>query len=239
MISYIEKLSPQDVARLPNGSIKTRILAMYSGYGTSFDFLDFWLQKEGEKITAAICRFEGAAWLLASEDANWEELSSFLKVIAPTLLADAKTAESLGLTPFESFFEVSKEAAEGQSDTKTPPIMQIYDMLMSGADGDIEIPNKTEWYADISHRFRHETAKAAATKNAVALAGFVAEDSALITGVATDSSQRSKGEGKAVLDELLKALCPRIVYAEATEKAVGFYIKCGFSHSAVLVRCRT
>ena len=109
MISYIESLTPSDVANLPSGSIKTRILALFLGYGAGFDFLDFWLQKEKDKTTAAICRFEGTAWLVATEDANAEELSAFLSVIAPEVLLESETAKRLGLAPFEEFFEVKKE----------------------------------------------------------------------------------------------------------------------------------
>lgn len=239
MITYIETLNPEDFANLPNGSMKTRILALFSGYGAGFDFLDFWLQKETDKITAAICRFEGAAWLVATEDANWEELSAFLKVISPEVFLEFETAKRLGITPQEKFFEVKKETLVQDNNIPTPPIMQIYDMLMSGADGDIEITNKNEWYADISYRFRHGMAKAVATEKAVALAGFVFGDSAVVTGVATEPNSKHRGEGKAVLDLLCKALHTSTIYAEATDRAIGFYLKCGFLQSATLVRCKT
>ena len=239
MISYIENLTAKDVEDLPEGSIKTRLLAMLKCYGANFDFLDFWLQKERDKVTAVISRFEGEAWLLASNDANGEELAEFLKVISSTVLTDIKTAEASGLVPQNKFYELCKETAESGGDVSAPPIMQLYDMLMSGADGDIEIANKDEWYADVSHRLRHETAKVTATQNAVAFAGFVTDDSALISGVATKPNARGKGEGSAALNDLCGSLYPRKVYAEATDKAVGFYLKNGFTESAELCRCKT
>ena len=239
MISYVENLCIKDFECLPEGSIKTRILGMFKCYGANFDFLDFWLQKDENKVTAAISRFEGEAWLLASQDANWEELSEFVRVIAPIVLTDVKTAKALGLDPQNEFFEVCKETADGGDNAPPPPIMQIYDLLMSGRDGDIGISGKDEWYADISHRFRHGIAKAKVAQNAVALAGFVTDDSALISGVATKPSARGNGEGSAALDGLCKLLYPRKVYAEATDKVVGFYLKNGFSKSAKLCRCKT
>ncbi|MBR5452382.1 MAG: GNAT family N-acetyltransferase [Clostridia bacterium] len=238
MIIYVDNLFEKDIEHLPDGSLKTRILGMYMGYGADFDFLDFWLQKENENTTAVISRFEGESWLLASQDANWEELGEFLKVIAPDVLTDSKTAESLGVAPQNKFFEVCKEAARQGNDVPNPPVKQICDMLMSGADGDIEIPNKDEWYADVSHRFRHGIARASVTQNAVALAGIVTKDAALISGVATKRQARGKGEGSAVLTNLCELLYPRKIYAEATDGAVGFYLKNGFTKSAELCRCK-
>lgn len=239
MISYTENLDSKDLNTLPDGSIKTRIEGLFVSYGADFDFLDFWLQKDETETTAALCRFEGEVWLLASDNANWEELREFLKVIAPTVLTDSKTADRIGLVPQNKFFELCKLPEGKGGDLPTPPIMQIYDMLMTGADGDIEIPDKNEWYADVSHRFRHGTARANVTQNAVALAGVVTNNAALISGVATKKTARGKGEGRAVLEGLCSSLYPRKVYAEASDDAVGFYLRCGFLQSAELCRCKT
>lgn len=239
MISHVEKVDPKELENLPQNSIATRIEAMSKAYGGGFGFLDFWLQKNETETTAALCRFSGELWLLASKTADFEELSSFCGVIAPTVLTDTDTAQRMGLSVCNEFFEVCKHPTEGKNSVENHSLMQIYDLLTEGADGDIEILDKTEWYADLSHRIRHQTAMAAASENAVALAGFVGQETALVTGVATRPSKRGTGEGKAVLEELSKRLFSRTVYAEATEKTLGFYLGCGFFESGRLSRSKT
>ena len=108
-----------------------------------------------------------------------------------------------------------------------------------GSDGDIFIPDYSEWYADLSHRMRHGTAAATLLEGSAALAGFVGENAALITGVSTYSDHRGKGEGRAAVLRLAAALYPRKVFAEATENTAKFYEKCGFERSQILCRARS
>lgn len=239
MISYVEALSQNELSSIPNSSVKTRILAMFLGYGASFDFLDFWLQRNEEETTAAICRFSGEVWVAANSNADFCELLNFCKVVAPVVLTDLETANKMGLDPEIQFLELSKLGkSSGDAECFSQDVMALYDRLTSGFDGDIEILDKNEWYADMSHRFRHGVAKWTLSNTAAALAGFVTEESALITGVSVDESARGKGEGRAVLDDLCAALGSRRIYAEASEKTAEFYKKCGFEISAKLCRCK-
>lgn len=235
MISYTETVTAEELKNLPQNSISVRIEAMNKAYGGGFDFLDFWLQKNQAEITAALCRFSGELWLIANENADFEELSSFCKVVAPAVLTDLATACRLKLQIAEEFGEFQFEAGESASSEKAQ-IWRIYDMLIKGADGDITIPDKDEWYADLSHRMRHGTATAALLENSVALAGFVGQTAALVTGVATDPESRGNGEGKRATLLLAKALYPRKIFAEATRKSQGFYLACGFKRTNTLCR---
>ena len=238
MISYTEKIGCDELRTLPPSSVSVRIESMNKAYGGSFDFLDFWIQKNETEITAALCRFSGELWILANENADFEELSAFCKVSAPTVLTDVATAKRLGVTITSEFIELCLEPcqrAEGQA----VGIESLYKALIKGSDGDVFIPDYAEWYADISHRMRHGTAAATLLDVSVALAGFVGENAALITGASTDPDHRGKGEGKAAVMQLAAALYPRKIFAEATENTVKFYEKCGFARSRALCRARS
>ena len=238
MITYLEKPLKDAFSALGQSSVRVRLEAMLCGYGTNLDFLDFWLQKKETEVTAALCRFSGELWLLAKENADFEELSAFCKVMAPTVLTDEQTASRLGDGEKESFYELVLETAE-KSPCEEVNLKRLYEMLMEGADGDILIPDKDEWYADVSHRIRHSVASAVLTENAAALAGFVSDEGALITGVSVKPSARGKGFGKQAVMELAGGLAPRKIYAEAGEETRGFYLSLGFVISNRLVRIKS
>jgi N-acetylglutamate synthase-like GNAT family acetyltransferase len=124
----------------------------------------------------------------------------------------------------------SEQPAEAEISVK---ISELYELLKNGEDGDIELPGFQEWYADYCIRKNHKSAEHFAINGAVAVAGFVTEQEALITGVAVAKSQREKGKGKSAVIGLVQKLraenLNKRVFVCAKHNKAEFYKKIGFN----------
>ena len=113
-------------------------------------------------------------------------------------------------------------------------IKSVYDMLLNGQDGDIDLPPFEYWYTDFCLRYNHNAGEYALSENAVAVAGFISEGASLITGVATKKEARGNGEGSRCLKALIhniRTKYPKSRIFSATTAAHDFYIKNGFVQS--------
>ena len=85
----------------------TRILAYYNTYGAEFDFFKLWVQLVNDEITAAVCLIDGSATLTCRDNADFDELSAFLRMVGfATLQADLGAAKKLAAYCRENGIEV-------------------------------------------------------------------------------------------------------------------------------------
>jgi N-acetylglutamate synthase-like GNAT family acetyltransferase len=235
MIEYTEALSEKDLAGFPDGAEKVRILSLLSAYGTKYPFLDFWMQKTEENITAVMMRFDGVVTLVSLPDADFLEIGLFLPAITSTLFSSLETAKRLGLQLKKEVYEL---VFSGNTPSETGEVStdfnKIYEILSSSGDEDISLGDRDEFYADISHRTRKGCAVSLLTETGAAVCPFMTDSLALISGVAVESHARGKGEGKRAVLALVNNVLPRKIYVTATKEKAGFYEKCGFRISACL-----
>ncbi len=237
MIKYFEVLPEDALNSLPENSVKTRIEGIYKAYGGSFPFLDFWLQLKGEKITAALCKFESELWLAANEYADFSEIAEFCPVVVKGVLTEKSIAEKCGFGIKTKFSEmVYNNIYTFKTEDESFDISAAYDLLKT-VGGNIEMGERDYFYADISRRIRQGAAKGVLTENAVAIAGFIGKNSALISGVGVKKENRRSGGGSNALKRLIGSINAERIYAEATENTVGFYLKNGFLKNSTLCRC--
>ena len=79
-----------------------RVRCLTSAYGLSGSLVSVWLGEENGEITAAVSLFDGAATVLASDNADFSELSHFLRGLSFSSLCGEE----------ETFFNNSKFAVE-------------------------------------------------------------------------------------------------------------------------------
>ncbi len=227
MITLAQQLPP-----MPTDIASVRIEALFKAYGADYSFLTFWVQQNAGQTTACLCRFYGNFTLWANKTADYSELQEFLQVLAVGEIFCAKEiAEKLK-------FSLQSECVAlkcGQDfalprDTSEISLQRVYDLLLSGRDGPIALPDFADWYPDISHRLRHGCARVAATAYSVALAGFEAKDAAVVTGVATEPSVRGQGHGRQAVADLCAALQQqnKQIFVYTTRQVAPFYTKMGF-----------
>ena len=146
MIRLMEDFAPWDV-------YSARALSAYRSYGDG----QFWLQ-DG---TAAISLVDGFAILSAKENADWEELTAFLRMQPWTRLqCDAAIAARL---PFDIewasvlFQFIAPLLPDTCTPTPTMDVAEVYEILKRC--GFPELKNRAEWMADLALRWRKGTAR--------------------------------------------------------------------------------
>lgn len=211
--------------------VSVRIESLFNTYGQTI--LDLYVQKKDGVVTALMAVLGSGCTLVAHDDADFDELRSFLRCLGVEAFCDFDTAERLGHSSRQTAELLLWQGDMPQSaDERSVKIANVYDLLKNGEDGDIVLPCFDEWYADFCVRVNHKGAEYFALDNAVAVAGFTTDREALITGVAVEKSQRKKGLGAAAVKGLigkLKVKNPDIkVFVCAVEDRVKFYEKIGF-----------
>ena len=239
MIKLIE--SPDELPHGFSGPLFARIAGTAAAYGYSMPFALFWRQINdvtGED-TAVVSSFDCNMTLCAFDNADFDELAEFLPAVGgQTLLCESRVVHQLGFdsgseyTALE-FITESEISVGAESDDFT--LEELYALLKSGEDGEIELPEHDAWYADMSHRIRHGGAEVFAVREgntlaAAAVSPFVSEGLALISGVAVDPLCRRKGLGKNAVAGLAVRLklSDRQVFVISEEKLIPFYKSAGF-----------
>lgn len=227
MIERIEKL-PEG---LPENVVTARINALFSAYRDSVG-VDIFAQTVDGKITAIFGGMDGSFSLQLYGEADVEELDSYFSFLSATVFCDAATADALHCEgkQYSDLYELT-DAVETTDGDGHGRISDVYDVLKMGDDGDIALPPFDLWYTDLCVRFNHGSADFALCDGAVAVAGFVTDQNALITGVAVNKNDRKKGRGTKALKTLLSNIRkkhPSCRVFAATQNAGGFYIKNGF-----------
>lgn len=228
MIRYCEKLTVDDLDFLQNDSLKVKITSLLLAYGAAANFLDFWIISNENGPCGAVCRFESSATVSVNDEADFEELSSFLRVIAAEVLCTKEVREKLSLCDYQELFEVEKHFDPIEAKQEQIDIFKLYELLKKGEDGDLSLPDKNSFYVDLSHRMRHKTAAAVLFEDSAAVCGFIGADAGLISGVAVEKSARGKGKGKSVLDAVCRSSGRETVFAHCTKQKLPFYLSCGF-----------
>lgn len=219
----------------------TRISACMTVYSTEYPFALFYLQEIGEQITAALCKIDGAMTICCAENADFEELSQFIKAVGfDSLLCDASVCDSLGLEPEKTGWIVEYCKTEKEFDNHSAffavgfELSGVYDILhRSDFDG---LDNRARWLSDVSFRVNRGAAKAAAVQEdgelaACAMVLFETQAAALIGAVATLPAHRGKGYAGALVTSLAreeKAANKRVELLCASNGIVDFYQKLGF-----------
>ncbi len=218
MIKLISNFSEGPIAD-PN---YIKIAATIRAYGTARPFCTAWRQDE-----TIICRVDGNMTIYG-EDFDQEELKNFIGAVgAKTISCSIRAAEKLGF-PYKKYKVLRSLKGMPSAADFSPSCDEVYRLLTEGTDGDISLPDRTAFIADLSHRIRHETALAAVFKSAVCVVPFMTDYGALICGVATEASARGSGfAGMCVAGMVNKLARPTFVIC--SESLVPFYKKFGFA----------
>ena len=231
MIERITRL-PQDS---PNNVVSARISALMNTYEQSIG-IDIFKQVIDGEVTALFGGMDNSFSLLAGHNALFSELDAYFRLLGSTVFCFNSIAENLNSKQKNTFlvYELidNKDCSYGVE--LHGSIKSVYDMLLNGQDGDIDLPPFEYWYTDFCLRYNHNAGEYALSENAVAVAGFISEGASLITGVATKKEARGNGEGSRCLKALIhniRTKYPKSRIFSATTAAHDFYIKNGFVQS--------
>ena len=139
-----------------------RILALLKSYGTAYRFATFYRQIIDGKITAILSKLDNDVTLALDDGFDNEELVRFFCITGhgtilcdPAFQIDAKFEEGVIMSSeVKRDLNVMGAGMIGISVDEYPKLMDLYNFI------DYENQDFKSWYVDISHRVRHNTAKA-------------------------------------------------------------------------------
>lgn len=226
-ISQIEVYSKVDIYSI-------RILSLLNAYGCKYPFARFYRQVNSCGKVSAILSVLDKDFTLSfdNEFADKDEIKEFLSVIGfETLLCD----ESLHIdVPYEygvvmKTYKKIKTSCNYDEVNKYNYLLDLYNFIE--CDGN----NFDSWYVDISHRIRHNSAKAFTLNvdnqivSSVILSSIY-QNNAIITGVRTNPKFRKKGYGSALVSTICSNVVGDVYLMREKDKNESFYKKLGFEN---------
>ncbi len=212
-----------------------RIQSAAEAYGLNEPFAQFWTQ--GDK--AALCKLDDAVVLDAAGDADFTEITDFIRMTgAAKLLCSAQTAEQIGFPAVchgqIMAYRNTVKAEIPAGFELNPSLREVHALLCESATATFVPPEFEPFYMDLSHRIRHGAAVAAGIRQGetlVSCAVCIAKtaDKAVISAVAVKPEQQRRGYGRAVLTALASRLQQSEIYIfRVQDENEDFYRAFGF-----------
>lgn len=212
-----------------------RILALLKSYGTSYNFATFYRQIIDGKITAVISKLDNDITLALDGDFDNAELVRFFCI----------TGHSSILCPNEFQFGAKyDEGAIMQTNKKMnlpiveatvdeyPKLMDLYNFI------DYENQDFKSWYVDISHRVRHNTAKAY-TLNvdgfivSSSILSSIYDNTAVLSAVRTQEEFRNMGYASFLVSYICNDVKSSVFLMREANINESFYSRLGFENTGI------
>lgn len=235
----------QTVERLSRGNpFACRIISLYRSYSPDLAFVDYWITADAHGVcTGAIARNGSAFILFLTSQSDLHEISSFLRLSgARGILCDGNyKLELFGEGSTGTVMRLSRLIPLSETETEAeiikPDLRSAYELMRLSADENFTPPTFDDFYVDVNHKLRHQTARicgAADNGQLVAFAMTVAECDrcAVLGAVVCHPDYRRKGYGTQAVRSLIKKLISegKTVYIHrARNTSASFYVKMGFT----------
>lgn len=211
-----------------------RILSLLNAYGTSYDFASFYKQIFNGKITAVISKLDYDLTIWKS-DADEDELAQFIDTIgySSCLCSDLK---NYSRHYNEGVIMKTQKKAElpiqyAEID-EYPKLMDLFNIE------DYNVSQFESWYVDVSHRIRHNCAKAYSlnvNEEIVSSAIFssIYNNDAILTSVKTVPQFRRRGYASMLVSHMIGDIMGNVYLMRETDKNEEFYKKLGFENIGI------
>ncbi len=217
----------------------TRVKSLLTAYGQYARLLDFWYQtNESNNTTAYIVRYGGEfiADILPKADVN--EIIDFCKMAGGTVLMckDIQHSNNKGIVmKLDKLADCNIELDISDN----VDLNDYYQILRQNASKSFPLPDYEDYYVDLNHRLRKNTAVILgiylnSKLVSCCVSTAVDNNSAVLSGVATLHSYKKQGYGSAVVFAVCKKLIcngkDTIFIQRAVDENYDFYKKIGFKN---------
>ena len=228
----------------------TKVMGLLECYAFNYDFFSLMLSyDEYGMLKAVMSCFDGNITLVADDDCDFCEISEYLNFTAyKSVTTEIKTAEFLKFTDYQTktaykFSDYNGTFYEAQNADEND-YEAVYALISENIPGSFS--NKRDaylnWLSDFTFRKVRNAARLKCIKKdqkifSCALTSSECNFSAIISGVASDSTHRSKGAGKSVVLSLayeLKNENKDVYVIALNDSAKSFYEHIGFEKHCVL-----
>ncbi len=234
MIKRIENID--ELSEFYNKDIYSiRILSLLKAYGTSYDFASFYKQTDDNgNITAIISRLDSDL-TISYQNADHNELIEFIDAIGYS------SCLCSGLDGYHQKCDdgiIMKTVKKAEISIayveidEYPRLMDLFDFE------NYESAQFESWYVDVSHRIRHNCAKAYALKVndeiiSSAIFSSIYNNDAILTSVQTLPEFRRMGYGSMLVSEMIGDIRGSVYLMREKDKNESFYKKLGFENTGI------
>lgn len=210
-----------------------RIKSLLLAYGTKYDFASFYCQYINNELTAVISKLDGDFTISANEYADVNEIEEFLTIIGfSTILCDGSLSFNLKFS----------EGIVMRCDKKPEifnryAVINEYPRLMDLFNfADYDKADFESWYVDISHRIRHNCAKAytlCINDEIISSAVYSAiyNNDAVLSAVKTEPEFRRMGYASTLVSHMLCDIKGTVFLMRDKDRNEEFYNKLGFENT--------
>lgn len=227
--------SEGELNALPKRGVEAqKIRALLSAYGTKYDFCRFFVSDD-----FVLCEMNGSFVVSEiAENGDIEELADFFTFGGfSEVFCSEKLGKRLGsllccnaqIVNLMCFCGESSESGEVE---KSPPLGEVYEILKTSFEIGYE-----SWYADMSHRIRHNVAAARRLGESALIIQHNLNGEALLSQIATAPESRNKGNAARLIKSVCAELSPSDVFVICEDALTEFYSKIGFEfagHKVIL-----
>lgn len=212
-----------------------RILSLLKSYGTAYHFASFYRQVIDGRVTAIISKLDNDVTLSVDDGFDNGELVRFFCVTghgfilcSPEFEFGAKYEEGIIMS-----CDTKRETnMQGITIDEYPKLMDLYNFV------DYENQEFKAWYVDISHRVRHNTAKAYTLNiddNIISsgILSSIYNNDALLTAVRTDEKFRGLGYAGCLVSYICSDVKGTVYLMREKDINESFYKKLGFDNIGV------
>lgn len=224
MITLIKEIPSLPVLSAPY----IKICCTAAAYAEYDKIALFWKQTDDNKnVTALMCLLDNCLTIY-NGGADSDELRGFINMLSPRIVfTDKATANKLGLPistlcdtlyrdpPFE-FTDAAENTYEG--------INKAYETITER----LYVGDKEAFFADMSHRVRHNCGTYVTTPLSAAFLLYCDEGS-ILSGIAVKEVRERSGIGSATLKRVMMLSRNKRMYVCAEKKNTPFYLKNGFN----------
>lgn len=232
MIEKIENIDDLNIF-VQNDLFYIRIMSLACAYGFGYDFVSFYRQKDTfGNITAIISKLDNDFTLCKNQLADCEELAEFFSVIGfASVLSDNRF-------DFENNFDegiimsadkrIDKAMLYVEID-RYPKLMKLFNFI------DYDNADFESWYVDVSHRIRHNAARAYSlnVNDEIISSGIfssIYNDDAILSSVQTSSEFRHMGYASCLVSEMMNDIKGKVYLMREKHLNEEFYKKLGFEN---------
>lgn len=234
MIEQIEAASQLEAWKFRD-IFSIRILSLLKSYGTKYNFVSFYRQVIDGQITAIFSKLDNNVTLALGDDFDNDELTQFFcitghgSILCPPDFQLGLRYEEGAIMKCTSKRDVSMSNV---TIDEYPKLMDLYNFV------DYENQDFKAWYVDVSHRVRHNTAKAYTLNigDDIISSGILSsiyEGYAILTGVRTGDEFRRMGYGGYLVSSICNDVKGTVYIMRDMNQNESFYTNIGFKNIGI------
>lgn len=229
--------SEGELLKLPECGVEAqKIRALLRAYGTKYDFCRFFVsdffiicEMNGGFV---VCELEELDNESFEEHADFFGFGGFSEIFCSKELGERLQKRLKCSVKTVNLMRFSGEGAECAKVEKTPPLDEVYKILKTAFDIEYE-----SWYADMSHRIRHNVAAARKLGDSALIIQHNLNGEALLSQIATAPASRNRGSASKLISAVCAELLNSEVFVLCEDDLTDFYRRIGFEicgHNAIL-----